>query len=214
MKNGMSRTKRRTVIAAVLMIAGCLCAPPMRSQQPAPPEAAPKTPPKASPQKAPPAAESQKPILPKIDPGKEANIRKLLDVIGTRAAMDQTVKNMSEMGQASLERSLPKNDKSQKFVELFYLKLQSKLKTDEFVNLIIPIYDKYLTSEDIDGLIRFYQSPLGQRALNVLPQIIQEAQTAGYQWGQRMGQEAAQEVIAEHPELKDVAEPPAAKPQP
>ncbi|MGH9702873.1 MAG: DUF2059 domain-containing protein [Candidatus Acidiferrales bacterium] len=201
-------------MAAGLIMAGLICAPPMRSQEPAPPAPKPKSPSTVPPQQAPPAAEPQKPIPAKIDPMKEANIRQLLEVIGTRAAMDQTVRTMTQSGEANLERSLPKNENSRKFVELFYAKLQAKLKTDDFVNLIIPIYDKYLTSEDIDGLIHFYQSPLGQRALNVLPRIIQEAQTVGYQWGQRAGQEAAQEVIAEHPELKDVAEPPADKPKP
>ena len=117
------------------------------------------------------------------------------------------MKSMAEMSQASLARALTKNEGSERFIDLFYTKLQSKLNTDEFVGLIIPIYDKYLTTEDIDGLTQFYESPLGQRALKVLPQIVQEAQAAGFQWGQRMGQEAAQEVIAEHPELKDAITP-------
>jgi hypothetical protein len=202
MDGGIGRASARITIVVGVMIAGMLGALPARSQEPAPP--APKT--------APQPAAPQIPVPPKIDPAKEASIRKLLDVIGIRASMEQTVKNMTDMSQASLARALPKNDNSQKFAEFFYQKLQAKLNTDDFVGLIIPIYEKYLTSEDIEGLIRFYESALGQRALKVLPQIVQEAQTAGFQWGQRVGQESAQEVIAEHPELKDALTPPPVKP--
>jgi hypothetical protein len=209
MTGGIARVSARITIAVGVMIAGMLSALPARSQEPAPPAPAPQTSPQPP---APQPAAPQIPVPPKIDPAKDASIRKLLDVIGTRAMMEQTVKNMTDISQANLTRALPKNDSSQKFAELFYQKLQTKLKTDDFVSLIIPIYDKYLTSEDIDGLIRFYESELGQRALKVLPLIVQEAQTAGFQWGQRVGQEAAQEVIAEHPELKDALTPPPGKP--
>jgi hypothetical protein len=216
MNGGMARAGARIIIASVVMIAGTLHVLPGRCQEPAPPgpATAPKTAPQTSATKpaAPPAAAPQEPIAPKIDPAKEAKIRKLLDVIGTRALMEQTVKSMAEMSQASLARALTKNESSERFIDLFYTKLQSKLNTDVFVGMIIPIYDKYLTTEDIDGLTQFYESPLGQRALKVLPQIVQEAQAAGFQWGQRMGQEAAQEVIAEHPELKDTLSPPPNKP--
>ena len=212
MMKAMSRVIARMTISVGFTIVGMISAAPGRCQEPAPP--APAAAPKAAPQTpatkpaAPPVATPQAPIAPKIDPAKETKIRQLLDVVGTRALMEQTVKSMAETSQASLARALMKNESSERFVELFYVKLQSKLNTDEFVSLIIPIYDKYLTTEDIDGLIQFYQSPLGKRALKVLPQIVQEAQAAGFQWGQRMGQEAAQEVIAEHPELKDAITPP------
>jgi hypothetical protein len=57
-------------------------------------------------------------------------------------------------------------------------------------NLVIPIYAKYLSHEEIKELIRFYETPVGQKILKVLPQIMQESMVAGQQWGQQLGEKA------------------------
>jgi hypothetical protein len=62
-------------------------------------------------------------------------------------------------------------------------------------------YDKYLTDDEIKGLIAFYQTPLGQKTLTVLPQLTIELQTKGLEAGEQAGRESMQEVLAEHPDL-------------
>jgi hypothetical protein len=47
---------------------------------------------------------------------------------------------------------------------------------------MIPLYAKYLTPEDVRGLIAFYQSPLGQKSLAVMPSLMKDAMTLGQQW--------------------------------
>ena len=34
-----------------------------------------------------------------------------------------------------------------------------------FVAVMVPVYHKYFTHEDIKGMLRFYQTPLGQKAI-------------------------------------------------
>jgi uncharacterized protein len=50
---------------------------------------------------------------------------------------------------------------------------------DEMIDAMIPIYQRHLTKADVDEMIRFYSSPVGQKLLREQPQILQESMQAG-----------------------------------
>jgi hypothetical protein len=58
-----------------------------------------------------------------------------------------------------------------------------------------PIYHKYLTLEETNGLIRFYKTPLGRKAISVMPKMTQEGMIAGQEWGQSIGAKFQQRVL-------------------
>src|SRR5262249_30306476 len=122
--------------------------------------------------------EQAPPSAAKIDPVKEAAIRKLFEIQGTRKAMEQVISGMSENMKPTLQKMLPPGDYQEKLISLFFEKFQSKLKVDDLVALSMPVYDKYFSKEDIDGLIQFYQTPIGKKVLSVLPQVLIESQTS------------------------------------
>jgi hypothetical protein len=70
----------------------------------------------------------------------------------------------------------------------FWDDVQKEFNPEAMIQLIIPIYDKHLTHDDVRGLIAFYQSPLGRKMSAVLPQITQESMQAGQQWGMQIAQ--------------------------
>ena len=70
--------------------------------------------------------------------------------------------------------------------------MEKAIATD-FNALLFPIYERNYTAAEIDGLIEFYQSPLGQSLLEKAPVIAQESLAVGQAWGL----EIAQELIAE-----------------
>lgn len=137
-----------------------------------------------------------------IDPAKDAAIRKLFEVMGTKDAMRQVIASMSGTIRPLLESSLPRGEYRAQLIDLFFQRLQVKLRVDDLLELAIPIYDKYFSLEDIDGLTKFYQTPLGKKAISVLPQVLLEAQAAGKKLGQEMGRQSMIEVLDEHPDLK------------
>jgi len=49
-----------------------------------------------------------------------------------------------------------------------------------------PIYDKYLTLSELQELLRFYKTAIGQKLISVMPKITREAMQAGEAWGQSM----------------------------
>lgn len=72
--------------------------------------------------------------------------------------------------------------------------LLKEINADEIINLIIPIYDKYYTEQEIDELINFYKTPLGQKTIKVLPNITQESMAAGEKWGREIAEKINRKI--------------------
>lgn len=162
-----------------------------------------------------PLAKSPTPnAAPKIDPGKEADIRQLLDVGGSRAAMTAMISSMEENTKPLLRNALPPGEYRAQLVELFFEKFRSKLDLQTMLDLAVPVYDKYLSDEEIKDLTAFYSTPLGQKVVKVLPQVLTECSEAGRKWGEELGRESMTEVLSEHPDLKKALEEAARPPLP
>lgn len=142
----------------------------------------------------------------KIDPAKEADIRRLLDLVGTKALAMQSMDAMSQSIRPLLTSSLPAGEYREKLVELFFAKFTSKLDGQHILDLAVPIYDKNFSHEEIRNLIAFYQTPLGQKVTTVLPNVAAELQEEGKKWGESLGRDSMMEVLKEHPELADALE--------
>jgi len=184
------------------LTAAARSAHPTQAQKPAPTQAA------AAPAQAGSANSAQS-----IDPAKEAAIRKMFEVMGTSKMMQQVLGAMSGNMKPMLMSSLPPGDYREKLTDLFFDKFQSKVRVEQLLNLTVPIYAKYFSKEEIEGLTRFYQTPLGQKALSVLPQTVVEIQAESMKLGERLGREAMVEVLDEHPDLKKALEEAAASPK-
>jgi hypothetical protein len=184
------------------LTAAARSAHPAQAQKPAPAQAA------AAPAQAGSANSTRS-----IDAAKEAAIRKMFEVMGTSKMMQQVLAAMSGNMKPMLMSSLPPGDYREKLTDLFFDKFQSKVRVEQLLDLTVPIYAKYFSKEEIEGLTRFYQTPLGQKALSVLPQTVVEIQTESMKLGERLGRESMVEVLDEHPDLKKALEEAAASPK-
>lgn len=66
----------------------------------------------------------------------------------------------------------------------------------ELEDMVLPIYVKHLTAEEMEASIAFYSTPIGQSILEKLPVVMQESMQAGQQWGMKLGQQIAEELEA------------------
>ncbi len=151
------------------------------------------------------------------DPGKEADIRKLIDLTGAKGLGQQLMSAGMERFRASVLDSQPDNPRAKQFVDAFVARFQRHFDPKALSETEIPIYDKYLTAEDLKGLLAYYSSPLGQRMLKVLPEIAQESQAAGFALGQKAAQQTMEDLKADFPEFvtgsRDEEKRPAAEPK-
>ena len=137
----------------------------------------------------------------KIDPVKAADIQRLMDIMGMKDLMTQTMNQMLASIKPTMSQMLPAGDYRDTLINLFFERLQSKLKVQQFLDQAELAYDKYYSDDDIKGLIQFYQTPLGKKMLTVLPSLTVEVTNNGRQLGQDAGRDAMLEVLAEHPDL-------------
>jgi hypothetical protein len=76
----------------------------------------------------------------------------------------------------------------------FWDSFSKEIKADDLRDLVIPIYDKYYSEDDIDHLIEFYSSPTGQKMIQVAPMILQESMSVGQAWGEKIGTKVVEEL--------------------
>jgi uncharacterized protein len=135
------------------------------------------------------------------DSTKEASIRQLMDLTGAKTLGAQMMTTGMEQFRASITESQPDNPRAKQFIDAFVAKFQKHFDPDSLSQKMIPIYDKYLNQEDLDALLNYYQSPLGQRMLKVLPEIARESQQAGFLLGQKAAQETLEDLKADYPDF-------------
>ena len=136
-----------------------------------------------------------------IDPGKEANIRQLMDVTGAKGLGEQLMKAGMEQFRNSITDAQPDNPRAKQFVDAFVARFQKHFDPNTLNDKVVPIYDRYLTDEDVRGLLDYYNSALGQRMLKVLPDVARESQAAGFALGQKAAQDTLEDLKADFPEF-------------
>lgn len=62
------------------------------------------------------------------------------------------------------------------------------------LELIVPVYQKHMTIEDLKELIKFYETPVGKKFALKTPLIVQESMQVGQQWGMKIGQDFAKKM--------------------
>jgi len=142
----------------------------------------------------------------KIDAAKEADIRRLMDLAGTRLLVTQTMDGMEKSIKPLMMSSFPPGEYREKLIDLFFAKFHSKAVPKQLLDLAVPAYDRYYTQEEVKGLIQFYETPLGQKLASVQPKMSGELREVGRKWGEGLGRDAMVEVLAEHPELATALE--------
>jgi uncharacterized protein len=184
-------------ILSALVCSAMLCAASARPQDKTPPRAAQQADPTKRVSPAAPSAKNSG-----IAPEKEKDIRRLLELVGTKALMAQAMGEMEKATRPELENSLPVGDYREKLIEAFFAKFRQKFDVQKMVDLAVPIYDKYFSLEEVRGLIRFYETPLGQKSVSVLPQLTAELMNEGRQLGEDAARQSMMEALAEHPDLE------------
>lgn len=136
---------------------------------------------------------------PAIDPAKEADIRALLELVGARDQVQDSVRNSAEQYRERLLATVPNNEKGQNFINTTINEYEKKYDVDRVNEQLVRLYDKHYSAEDIKGLLQFYGSPLGQRTAAESPKIFREIQEATRAEAAKAVKDALQEAKNENP---------------
>ena len=112
------------------------------------------------------AVPSAPPVIPVpaaggIDQDKKALILKFIDVFGTRQALTTNFGIMIKQ----IEKEKPEEAE----------KIRQRVKVDEIIERLLPIYDRNFTADDLKAFISFYGSAEGQKLLVTIPVLMKES---------------------------------------
>ena len=122
---------------------------------------------------------------PSGDPAKIADIRKLISLTGGDKVGEQMVDQMIKSFSA-YNPNIPAD---------FWADFKKDVDTNKITEMNIPVYDKYLSADEIKETIKFYESPVGKKLIEVLPKILEETYSAGEQWGYEVGTKLQNKLI-------------------
>jgi uncharacterized protein len=114
----------------------------------------------------------------------EQEVRKMLQLTGAANLGINVSNNMM----AALKPSFPA------VPEEFWVEFQKELKPSELVEIIIPIYEKNFTLEEIRAANAFYSTPEGRSIIQKMPTAMNQAMVAGQKWGQAVAERAVQRL--------------------
>ncbi|MDQ1163494.1 hypothetical protein QE422_003862 [Chryseobacterium sp. SORGH_AS 447] len=115
---------------------------------------------------------------------RETKAKELIEVTG--------VSKMAVQGAKQFVSTFKENYKN--IPDVFWDDFMKEVSSEEFSNLYIPIYAKYYTESELDELIRFYKTPIGQKVLVNTPLIMKESVEIGRDWGQKLGKKLVEKL--------------------
>lgn len=64
----------------------------------------------------------------------------------------------------------------------------------DLVELLVPVYEKHLDINDLNEIIKFYQTEAGKKFAGKTPLIMTESMQVGQKWGMKIGQDFAKKM--------------------
>ncbi|TXK46445.1 DUF2059 domain-containing protein [Pontibacter qinzhouensis] len=121
------------------------------------------------------------------DNAKTKDIKKLLEVTGAAdLAMQALQTNMQTL--KSSNPNIPTE---------FFTEFQKEFNAELLLKSIAPIYDKHYTHDEVKQLIKFYQTPLGKKAISTMPLIMEESMEMGQELGKQVAEKVVKKLQAE-----------------
>jgi len=122
-------------------------------------------------------------------PSKE-EVLKFLEVLHIKSQLTQYFQGVTKQAKLGAEEGFKEKvpdatPEQLAEVDNFAESLFKDMPVDEMVAAMVPIYQKHLTKEDLDGILAFYSSPVGQKLQREQPAMQQEAMQVGGEIGRR-----------------------------
>jgi uncharacterized protein len=119
-----------------------------------------------------------------IDSQRRADIIKLLQITG---AGDIGAKVLNQII-CSFRQAKPT------VPEKFWQDFRDSVNQDSLLELCIPIYDKALTDNEIKKMIKFFESRIGKKFIDILPHVTEQSMMKGEEWGQEISARIAKKL--------------------
>jgi uncharacterized protein len=131
-----------------------------------------------------------------IDPAAVAAAKELLILRGSDVRFTQVLTNTLK-SKAELRRK--QNPGKAKEIDEIFAALNNKLgsRAGDYVEWMSQLYAERFTAAELNEVIAFHKSPVGQKMLKAQPEITEQSVTIAKAWGQKLGQDVDNEFLIE-----------------
>lgn len=116
--------------------------------------------------------------VPVSDRASVDSVTELMDKTGTGEMAVQAMNQMLPV----IKQMVPEAS------EEFWVEFMKEVNPEDLVAMIIPIYQKHFSQEDIDAVNAFYDTKAGKNFISSQPLIMQESMMVGQVWSQTIVQ--------------------------
>jgi uncharacterized protein len=149
-------------------------------------------------------------------PASKADIQRYLDTMHMTDMMKDMMGTMTKQmnqilhDQLSRESNLPP-DAEDRLIKSMDDSL-SNFPMDDMIQAMIPVYQKYLTKGDVEALVGFYSSPVGQKILAETPAMTADAMKASSGIIQKMMADEMQRIQQQMSQMEQQSGAPKSQP--
>jgi uncharacterized protein YktA (UPF0223 family) len=137
------------------------------------------------------------------------NAVKLIELMGIRQKLDANIDKMVQQGTEKLRQEFPNFPPA--FSEEWGKRMKARLKVEDFVNIVVKVYEKHYTNDDLVELIKAQKevnesktpaiSPRLQEKVSKVSTLAMSEIMGGFtQLGAQLGGEIGKEIATEHPD--------------
>lgn len=112
--------------------------------------------------------------------------------------------NMGDQMIQSIEANVPaQRAANPRIPAVFWNRFLERARTrrEELLDQMVPIYASLFTVQELELLLQFWQSPIGQRFVELQPRLTQGIMEVAHAWGAQLGAEIASELAREGVEI-------------
>jgi len=140
-----------------------------------------------------------------IDPTVRADILLLFRVTHFQENAVKSGRDVFNSLRPAIESSLPSTASRDHIIDAYIDKLLALLQSDDYSERVIALYAKYFSDSDIQQLIQFYQTPIGQHFNSAMPELLGEMNQLGQAMAMNNLPGIIKQLCKEFPELEDDA---------
>lgn len=156
-------------------------------------------------------APADKPAV-NVSPDEEKAIRRLMALLGTDKIAESFDQSLNIQLREAMSRRGMADDKLKQFLQDFGQNYAAQSVDAKVNTALVQVFAANLSAEDINGLVQFYESPLGNRFMIALPAISQTSQQQGSTIVRDQAIVVLRQMTDQYPEVKSLLPPDSSSP--
>jgi hypothetical protein len=125
------------------------------------------------------------PVSYSADSTRSADVITLLELTGSYKLAMQTMSQVLNAVHDNFNRRNPDKKISDEMWSQLVNDSIGELDKESYYKMMVPIYEKYLSAEDVREITAFYKTPVGRKFISIMPDIMKDAGVAAQEWSKK-----------------------------